>query len=364
MTERVVILDAGAQYGKVIDRRVRELSVECDLLPLDTPPDQLTQYAAMIISGGPQSVYDADAPRYDPAIFSLGVPVLGICYGMQLLCCAHGGSVARKARREDGQFEVEVEADCALFEGVSSRTPVLLTHGDSLNELPAVGALLRARATSSRPSNSPSASTTACTTPRSTSRRRGRTCCATSCIAGAASRDRTRWLRAKSSRSSADLPLALPGRGGLRPHPPPPPSTPTTVCLARRYIRSRVGEKRVLCLVSGGVDSSVCAALLHKAIGRERVIALHVDHGFMREQESATVAAALRRRCPAEASATVASPLRRLKWVGARRPRSPKRPPRRRSGRSSGTLSCVSPKRCARKRVRARDATRAHTRQR
>ena len=80
----------------------------------------------------------------------------------------------------------------------------------------------------------------------------------------------------------------------MRPHPPPPPSTPTTVCLARRYIRSRVGEKRVLCLVSGGVDSSVCAALLHKAIGRERVIALHVDHGFMREQESATVAAALR----------------------------------------------------------------------
>ena len=140
MTERVVILDAGAQYGKVIDRRVRELSVECDLLPLDTPPDQLTQYAAMIISGwATVGRYDADAPRYDPAIFSLGVPVLGICYGMQLLCCAHGGSVARKARREDGQFEVEVEADCALFEGVSSRTPVLLTHGDSLNELPAGG---------------------------------------------------------------------------------------------------------------------------------------------------------------------------------------------------------------------------------
>jgi GMP synthase (glutamine-hydrolysing) len=250
----------------------------------------------MIISGGPQSVYDADAPRYDPAIFSLGVPVLGICYGMQLLCCAHGGSVARKARREDGQFEVEVEADCALFEGVSSRTPVLLTHGDSLNELPAGGRvvarsgdIVAAIEFAERKHYGVQFHPEVDLSKEGTHMLRNflYRVCGLSGSYSMASRE-------ELAIECADLPLALPGRGGLRPHPPPPPSTPTTVCLARRYIRSRVGEKRVLCLVSGGVDSSVCAALLHKAIGRERVIALHVDHGFMREQESATVAAALR----------------------------------------------------------------------
>jgi hypothetical protein len=105
-SEKIAILDAGAQYGKVIDRRVRELAVECDLLPLDTKASDLMEYAGVIVSGGPQSVYDADAPAYDPQIFSLGVPLLGICYGMQLLNYANGGTVERKSKREDGQFEV------------------------------------------------------------------------------------------------------------------------------------------------------------------------------------------------------------------------------------------------------------------
>ena len=253
-----MILDAGAQYGKVIDRRVRELSVECDLLPLDTPPDQLTQYAAMIISGGPQSVYDADAPRYDPAIFSLGVPVLGICYGMQLLCCAHGGSVARKARREDGQFEVEVEADCALFEGVSSRTPVLLTHGDSLNELPAGGRVV------ARSGDIVAAIEFAERKhygvqfhPEVDLSKEGTHMLRNFLYRVCGLSDRTRWLRAKSSRSSADLPLALPGRGGCAPTPLrlPPPRRP---CASRAGTSARASGRSACCASFRAASTQAC----------------------------------------------------------------------------------------------------------
>ena len=135
-SEKVCILDAGAQYGKVIDRRVRELSVECDLLPLSAKASELADYAAIIVSGGPQSVYAADAPSYDPAIFDLPVPLLGICYGLQLLNHTLGGTVERKARREDGAFDISVEGNCKLFEGLGATSTVLLTHGDSVDKVP------------------------------------------------------------------------------------------------------------------------------------------------------------------------------------------------------------------------------------
>lgn len=109
----LLILDAGSQYGKVIDRRIRELGVETQLLPLETSAEAIRNeptYAAIIISGGPQSVYEADAPQFDAAIFGLGLPVLGICYGMQLLSFHSGNKVEKKTHREDGQFEIEVRS--------------------------------------------------------------------------------------------------------------------------------------------------------------------------------------------------------------------------------------------------------------
>jgi hypothetical protein len=107
----LLILDAGSQYGKVIDRRIRELGVETELLPLETTPAFIrdnAKYKAIIISGGPQSVYESDAPRFDPAILGLGLPILGICYGMQLLSFHSGNKVEKKTHREDGQFEIQV----------------------------------------------------------------------------------------------------------------------------------------------------------------------------------------------------------------------------------------------------------------
>jgi GMP synthase (glutamine-hydrolysing) len=145
--ESVAILDAGAQFAKVIDRKVRELKVKTEILPLGTAASeiQLRGFNAIIISGGPESVYN-ETLSYDKGIFELGLPVLGkfrltlshqlgICFGMQVLAFSFGGKVEKREQREDGQFTIQVDTSCPLFDGMSSEQSVLLTHGDSVVSL-------------------------------------------------------------------------------------------------------------------------------------------------------------------------------------------------------------------------------------
>ena len=120
MTDRVLILDFGAQYTQLIARRVRESGVYCEIRPFNAGDDEITGFGAraIILSGGPASVTAAETPRAPAVVFELGVPVLGICYGQQTMCAQLGGAVEGSDKREFGRAFVEVSDDCALFDGV------------------------------------------------------------------------------------------------------------------------------------------------------------------------------------------------------------------------------------------------------
>ena len=266
--EYVAILDAGSQFGKVIDRKIRELRVEARIMPLNTSVAVLNadpQLKAIIISGGPSSVYAHDAPNVDQAFFSqVHVPVLGICYGMQLLGKEFGGTIERQSTREDGQDDVLVDTEgCALFTGLKTAERVLLTHGDSLVD---AGPELRIVARSSA-----------------------------NIIAGVQHMSRPLF----GVQFHPEVDLTEHGRemflNFLR---FAKFSFNFTMedreSLAIGLIRQRASQgQQVLCLASGGVDSTVCAALLLKALGPERVVCIHINHGFMRLNESDEVVAAL-----------------------------------------------------------------------
>ena len=263
-TERVAILDAGAQYGKVIDRRVRELKVFSEIVPLKTSVEQLKKdgYTAVIISGGPGSVNDVDCPKYDEALFDSELPILGICYGMQMMNHHYGGTVEKKSAREDGQEEIAIKGKSLLFDGLGDSQKVLLTHGDSLEK---IGAGLRITAVSGP-------------------------------ITAAIEHDTKKQYGVQFH---PEVDLSVEGvailknflykscgfAGNFT------PKSREEQCI--EHIRKTVGDKKVLSYVSGGVDSTVCTALLSKALGPEKVIAAHIDNGFMRHEESSQVEVAL-----------------------------------------------------------------------
>ena len=261
----VVVLDFGSQFAQLIARRVRELDVYSELLPHDTPYEELVRRGAraIILSGGWNSVYDEAAPRPDPAIWAGRIPVLGICYGAQLMARELGGDVLPAARREYGPANVRITADDGLFQGIEREQPVWMSHGDSITRLPE-GFHATAQ-TDSTP------------------------------YAGLAAPDRNLYgiqfhpEVVHTPRGRDILRNFVVGIAGVEPTWTPANFIDTTVAGIRERVDAHARETGsdglVICALSGGVDSAVAAALVHRAVG-DRLTCIYVDHGLMRKKES------------------------------------------------------------------------------
>lgn len=254
--QMIVILDFGSQYSELIARRIRETQVYSEVLSYRTTPEQLQQLSpkGIILSGGPSSVYDTRAPQCDPGIWDLGIPVLGVCYGMQLMVQQLGGDVEQADRGEYGKASLHIDDPTDLLTNVEDGSTMWMSHGDSVTRLPEGFELL------AHTDNTP-------------------------CAAIAHHERRMYGVQFHPEVVHSEGGLALIRNFVYHVCDCEPTwTTDAFVEESIREIRARVGNKRVLLALSGGVDSSTLAFLLHKAIG-DQLTCVFIDQGFMRKLE-------------------------------------------------------------------------------
>ena len=259
-SEVVLILDFGAQYTQLIARRVRELGVYCEILPFNLTVERIRQIhpIGIILSGGPSSVYDQNAPKPVPAIYEMGIPILGICYGLQLIADQLGGKVDAFARKEYGSAILQIDKNEDLFAGLGVSTSVWMSHGDSLSQLP--------------PGFEPIAHSK--NAPICAIRNRGKK------IFGVQFHPEVAHTPEGKKILSNFVFRTCGAKGGW--------TSMAFIETSIRDIRTKVGSSKVLCALSGGVDSSVLAVLLHRAIG-DQLHCVHINNGLMRKNESEAV---------------------------------------------------------------------------
>lgn len=261
MADKIIVLDFGSQYNQLIARRIREFHVYSELHPHTMRLEEikaLGDVKGIIFSGGPNSVYDEDAFQCDPAIFDAGIPILGICYGMQLTHHMLGGKVKACEEKEYGRTQIQVEMDCPMFQGLPKQQVVWMSHGDQVETL--------------APGFERVAYSDTCTF--------------------ASTRNEEKKIY--TLQFHPEVRHSEFGNDMLR-------NFVFEVCGAKanwsmasfidmeiEKIRSAVGDDKVLLGLSGGVDSSVVAALLHKAVG-DQLICMFIDHGLLRKGEGDSV---------------------------------------------------------------------------
>ncbi len=268
--QRVLILDFGGQYNELIARRVREQQVYCEVRPCSMPLAEIRDYdpIGIIFTGGPHSVYEPGAPTADEGVFSLGVPILGICYGCQLLAHLLGGKVVpagEDSAREYGKTETKLDTACPLFQGLAEESVTWMSHGDYLSQIPEGFA--------------PAARSERCPTAAIWDEKRR--------FFGVQFHPEVRHT-AEGTAMLRNFLFHICGAKGDW----------TMADFRSRTVaslREKLGSGRVLLALSGGVDSAVCAALLAEAVGRQ-LTCVFVDHGLMRKGEGDAVEAAFSHR--------------------------------------------------------------------